>query len=145
MKGGRDEWGMVQERQARLVDSNRDLLRKSEEVRRETVKDHRARENFLAQTFGTSKATFVPSKDQSNVGIHSHVTPRGSLAGGRTYTKTPAFQSRGTINPAYETTNSHFFGVENAHHLAGMRALAKTHFFDGQRTISKWGKLPGLD
>lgn len=48
-------WGLAQERQARLVDSNRALARKNSDLRRECAQDVHSGADALMQTFGTSQ------------------------------------------------------------------------------------------
>merc|ERR1711908_233771 len=50
-----DTWGRVQEKQARLVDANRELVKKDKDIRRETMQAMMSSADHLHQTFGASQ------------------------------------------------------------------------------------------
>lgn len=107
-------WGMVQEKQARLLDSNRDLLRKSQEFRNELADNRQNSRNFLKQSFSTSEADW-----------RARTVPMAAFKGAK-------------AAAPFQTATDRAYGVENAHHLASYRAIAKTtHGFEREATITK--------
>lgn len=123
------KWGVAQEKQSRLFDTNRDLSKKNRDARLETRQGMEASANFLSQSFGTSQDEW-----------RSRVC-EGSWQNRQEGLPVPAFKT--TISYPIESTVEVAYGAKHAHHLAGMRAKAKTtHGYEFSRGISKWG-TPG--
>jgi len=124
-----DHWGKVQERQARLIDDNRDLSRRSEVLRRDTIRDNKARNNLLSQTFGASSQDMMRSK--SSTYMHSQMMRSKSPTGG-------SVQS--SLSPPWQTSTDHAYGAENAWPSQRMRALAKEkQGHEKTRAFTLWG------
>lgn len=122
LMGDSKSWGTVQEKQARLMDSNRDLLRKSQEFRNELADTRQTSRNFLKQSFSTSEVDW-----------RSRTVPMAAYKGAK-------------AAAPFQTATDRAYGVENAHHLASYRARAKTtHGFERVAKITKWGAEPSLE
>lgn len=115
-----DTWGRVQEKQARLVDANRDLVRKDKDVRNETMLAMMSSSNHLSQSFSNSQALWR--------------------------SRTPATSFHSNIAPSYKTAYDEFYGLENAHRLAKLRGNAKTtHGHETYRAFTMWGAEPSVE
>lgn len=121
-------WGTVQEKQSRLMDTNRDLMRQNDTIRRELKKETQQTADFRSQTWGDDWKSFKPS----------------------------CITSMGNVHFPYQTSTDAAYGVKDIHHLAGMRSISRTtvgHEYDCK--ISRWGdplcrgkdacRLPGKD
>lgn len=109
-----DHWGIVQERQARLLDTNRYLTRHSENVRRETKREVKSGTDLLNQTFSTSQDVWRSSRKPA------------------AFASSVSFPTQSSTDLAY--------GVENLHRLAKQRCMAKTTTgHEKTAAISMWG------
>jgi len=109
-----NHWGSVQERQARLLDTNRDITHHSQSVRRDCHREHAMSADLLSQTFG------------------------GSQDSCRSIKTTGSFVS--SIPAPIQSTSQHAYGLENAHRLAKLRGIAKTaNGYEKTRAITMWG------
>lgn len=105
-------WGIVQEKQSRLMDTNRDLMRQNDTIRRELKKETQQTADFRSETWGDSWKSFKPS----------------------------CITSMGNVHFPYQTSTDAAYGVKDIHHLTGMRSISRTTFgHEYDRKISRWG------
>lgn len=93
------QWGKVQEKQARISDHNRDLMRRNQELQRETARKVQASNSSLMKTFGVSQEGWKRSSQ------------RGCFAS--------------IVEYPMQSAADRFFGVGDAHRQAKLRAMAK--------------------